>query len=188
VGRPENEMTGVSFVRGGYHRIGRAVGRGAGGYTVQRPEHWVFEGTDLAYGDVLGANAVVVGYECDGCDFTTVDGVPTPTGADGTPAGFEILALAPAEPFDRHNAPRPVAPGDRSEIEFNAWRALGDDAPATVERLRHGHAVMGVHTPGGTVFTTGCTDWVWGLAGHDREVELVTRNLLDRLLRETPRP
>jgi hypothetical protein len=188
VGRPENQMTGVSFVRGGYHRIGRAVGRGAGGYTVQRPEHWVFEGTDLAYGDVLGAGAVVVGYECDGCDFTTVDGVPVPTGADGTPAGFEILAVAPAEPFDRHNAPRPVAPGDRSEIEFNAWRALGAGDPATVERLRHGHAVMGLHSPGGTVFTTGCTDWVWGLAGHDRDVEVVTRNLLDRLLRETARP
>jgi hypothetical protein len=38
------------------------------------------------------------------------------------------------------------------------------------------------------VFSSGCTDWVWGLAGHDRVVELVTRNLLDRLLRETPRP
>ena len=67
LGRPENAMTGVSFIRGGYHRIGRNVGRGAGGYTVQRPEHWVFEGTGVTYGDLIGADAVTVGYECDGC-------------------------------------------------------------------------------------------------------------------------
>jgi hypothetical protein len=114
--------------------------------------------------------------------------LPVPTGTDGTPADFEILAVAPAEPFDRHNAPRPVAPGARSEIEFNAWRALGDDSPAGIERLRHGHAVMGVHTPGGTVFTSGCTEWAWGLAERDPAVERVTRNLLDRLLRRTTRP
>jgi len=181
VGRPENSLTGVSFVRGGYHRIGRAVGSGAGGYTVYRPEHWVFDGTGAGYGDLIGAPAVVVGYECDGCDFTMRDGVPVPTGADGTPPDFEILALAPAEPFDHANSPRPVPPGARSEIEFHAWRALGDDAPATVERLRHGHAVMGVHRPGGTVFTSGCTEWAWGLAAADPVIERITRNLMDRL-------
>ena len=46
VGRPENAMTGVSFVRGGYHRIGRTVSSGAGGYTVYEPDHWVFADTD----------------------------------------------------------------------------------------------------------------------------------------------
>ena len=188
IGRPENAMTGVSFVRGGYHRIGRQVGRGAGGYTVYRPEHWVFDGTDVTYGDVIGAGAVVVGYECDGCEFTMHDGRPVPTGRDGTPGDFEILALAPAEPSDRHNAPRPVPDGERSEIEFIAWRALGDDVAGGVAQLRHGHAVMGVHTPGGTVFTSGCTEWAWGLAGHDPVVERVTRNLLDQLLGGTLRP
>jgi hypothetical protein len=182
VGRPENAMTGVSFVRGGYHRIGRAVGSGAGGYTVYRPAHWVFDGTGVAYGDVIGAPAVTVGYECDGCELTMRDGLPFPTGADGTPTDFEVLGLAPAEPFDRHNAPRPVAEGARSEIEFTAWRALGADDPATVERLRHGNAVMGLHSPGGTVFTSGCTEWAWGLALRDRVIERVTRNLFDRFL------
>ena len=55
LGRPENAMTGVSFSRGGYHRIGRRVTNGAGGYTVHRPDHWLFEGTGLTYGDLLGA-------------------------------------------------------------------------------------------------------------------------------------
>jgi hypothetical protein len=34
---------------------------------------------------------------------------------------------------------------------------------------------------GGTVVTTGCTEWVRGLAGRDRQVERITRNILDRL-------
>ncbi|MDQ6696910.1 MAG: hypothetical protein M3Z46_05570, partial [Actinomycetota bacterium] len=68
LGRPENEMTGVSFARGGYARIGRRVPAGSGGYTIHRPNHWLFAGTGLEYGDLLGARATVVGYECDGCD------------------------------------------------------------------------------------------------------------------------
>jgi hypothetical protein len=181
VGRPENRMTGVSFVRGGYARIGRNVASGAGGYVVYRPAHWIFDGTGVGYGDLVGARPVVVGYECDGCDLTMRDGLPYPTGADGTPAELEILALSPATPFDRDNALRPVLEGELSEIEFNAERALGAHDPATVARLAHGHAVMGVHEPGGTVFTSGCTEWAWGLAMGDPTIARITRNLLDRL-------
>src|SRR5690349_11528194 len=43
--RPENHMTGVSFARGGYHRIGRRATQGAGGYTIHRANHWIFDGT-----------------------------------------------------------------------------------------------------------------------------------------------
>jgi hypothetical protein len=181
IGRPEAAMTGVTFARGGYSRIGRNVSRGSGGYTVHRPEHWLFEGTGLGWGDLLGAASTVVGYECDGCELTMVDGRPTAVGSGGTPGDFEVLATAPAEPFDRDNELRATAPGDRSEAEFAAWRMLGSDDPASVASLRAGHAVLGVHQPGGTVVTTGCTDWAWGLAGRDPDVERVTRNLLDRL-------
>jgi hypothetical protein len=45
---------------------------------------------------------------------------------------------------------------------------------------------MGVHRPGGTVFTSGCTEWAWGVAGHDPVIERVTRTLLDRFLGRTP--
>src|SRR6202167_5585235 len=58
--RPENHMTGVTFTRGGYHRIGRNVSAGLGGYHVHRAGHWIFDGTGLGYGDVLGAGATVV--------------------------------------------------------------------------------------------------------------------------------
>ena len=181
LGRPENAMTGVSFMRGGYHRIGRNVGRGAGGYTVQRPEHWVFEGTGVTYGDLIGADAVTVGYECDGCHLEVRDGLPFPTGLDGTPSDFEILGLAPAEHFDRHNALRPVHEGELSEIEHFASRVLGGHDPDEVARLRHGHAVMGLHRPGGTVFTAGTTEWPWGCANRDPIIERITQNLLNRL-------
>lgn len=183
IGRPENHMTGVSFSRGGYHRIGKVVANGLGGYTVHRPEHWLFEGTGLVYGDVLGADAVTVGYECDGCVLTYVDGLPVPTGEDGTPSSFEILGTAPTTHFNRTNAPRPPAPSAPSEIEFIASRLFDSRNPADVERIAHGHAVLGTYTSagGGTVVASGSTDWAHGLAGRDRQVEQITRNLIDRL-------
>ena len=184
--RPENQLTGVTFSRGGYHRIGKAVGVGAGGYTVYRPEHWIFDGTQTVYGDVIGADAVTVGYECDGCAFSMTDGLPHPTGEDGTPADFQILGLVPARPFGRNNAPRGVPEGARSECEFISWRVLGEETPEGAARFEHGHAVMGVHEPGGTVFTAGTTEWAFGLSGGDPVIERITSNMLDRFLEREP--
>ncbi len=178
--RPENRMTGVSFVRGGYHRIGQVIANGAGGYTVYRPDHWVFDGTDTTYGDLLGHESVIVGYECDGCDFVMRDGLPVPTGTDGTPDDFTILGITPTQHFDRTNAPRPPADGVMSEVEFIAWRSTGSESAEAVAAIAHGHATMGIHEPGGFVFTSGSTDWAWGLTGRDPVVERITRNLLDR--------
>jgi hypothetical protein len=174
-GRPETTMTGVSFTRGGYHRVASSVPHGTGGYQVHRPEHWLLEGTGLRRGDQLGAitdgGGGVVGYECDGCELTLVDGLPT--GTDG----FEVVATAPATPFDEHTTPLPLAPGGRYELEFHAER-LG----VAPDVLRHGHAVLGCRTRGdgaGTVVTVGCTDWAYGL--DDPAVDRVTRNILARL-------
>ncbi|MCU1352145.1 MAG: hypothetical protein JWM05_1354, partial [Acidimicrobiales bacterium] len=183
IGRPENHMTGVSFARGGYHRIGKAVGRGAGGYTVHRADHWIFDGTDVGYGDLLGADATIVGYECDGCAFTYRDGLPVPTGEDGTPADFEIIGTAPAAHFTHETATRPPGPGQPSELEFIAARLFGRRDAASAQRIEHGHAVLGTYTSrgGGTVITSGSTDWAHGLGGRDPQVEQITRNILDRL-------
>jgi hypothetical protein len=178
--RPENHMTGVSFTRGGYHRIGRNVTAGLGGYTVHRPGHWLFDGTGLGYGDVLGAGATVVGYECDGCAFTYRDGLPYPTGEDGTPATFEILGTCPTQHFTRETAPRPPKPGEPSELEYLASRVFGTREPEAMERIRHGHAVLGAYTndAGATVVTSGSTDWAHGLAARDPQIEQITRNVL----------
>ena len=183
IGRPENHMTGVSFSRGGYHRIGKVVANGAGGYTIHRADHWIFDGTELGYGDLLGADSTIVGYECDGCDFTYRDGLPIPTGSDGTPADFEILGTAPAAHFTRETAQRRPAPNEPSELEFIAARVFGTRDLEATDRLAHGHAVLGTYTSrgGGTVITSGSTDWVHGLGGRDPQVEKITRNVLDRL-------
>ncbi|KAJ3337603.1 hypothetical protein HDU93_000799 [Gonapodya sp. JEL0774] len=166
--RPENTMTGVSFSRGGYARIRKRVPRGSGGYTVYQPSHWLFNGTSLTYGDVMGSNSTIVGYECDGCAMTIdpASGLPVPTGEDGTPRNFQILAMSPASPFDRLDASRPVPDDVLSEVEFNAFRVLGDYGPASVRKLSYGTAVLGSwvdESSGGTVVTSGCTDWACGV-------------------------
>jgi hypothetical protein len=195
IGRPENALTGVSFCRGGYARIGGGVPDGSGGYTVWRPEHWVFEGTELRYGDLLGAEPVVVGYETDGCALAMVDGRPEPTHEDGTPRGFVVLASSPARLWSNRpgasDLPAVMQPGvyepvpdgwAPGELEVIAAQVGGDLRPDTIARFAHGHCVMGIVERGGTVFTTGCTDWAYGLE-HDRRVDRVTANVLERLSR-----
>jgi hypothetical protein len=189
IGRPENALTGVTFCRGGYARNGGGVPAGSGGYTVHRPEHWAFDGTGLRYGDLLGADAVVVGYETDGCALALVDGRPVPTHEDGTPDSFVVLATSPARLWAADDVPAIMRPGvyapgpDGSvpgELEIVALQVGGDLRPETIARFAHGHCVMGVHERGGTVFTTGCTDWAYGL-GVDPRVDRVTANVLARL-------
>lgn len=158
VGRPENALTGVGFLHGGYHLSHGQFMDGRGEYTVHRPAHWVFEGTDLNQNGTFGGANTIVGYECDGCEWRLVDGLPTPTHRDGTPESFTILATAPVR----------WHPDDCEWYE--RW-----------ERGRTGAATMGIYTQGGTVFTAATTDWSHGLAGKDPVVERITHNVLQRL-------
>jgi hypothetical protein len=185
-GRPENQTTGLSFARGGYVRMGEAVPRSSGAYTVHRPEHWAFASTNLRYGDLLGLGAYVVAYETDGCDFTLENGLPIPTGRDGTPTDFTILGTSPAHIISITDTvcEAPAAlwaslnpPGD---LEGVAIGLFGDASPEHVAKIAHGHAVMGTFTRGGTVFSVGSTDWAYGLDNHPL-IQQVTRNVLDKL-------
>ena len=161
VGRPENQLTGVGFLHGGYHKSHGQLMDGSGAYKVHRPDHWVFNGTDLKRGDEFGGKDTIVGYECDGCEIEWRDGLPYPTFKDGTPKTFTILGTCPAR----------WAPGD--SFWYGKWP--GPD--------HTGNAVMGVYTSGkgGTVFTCGSTDWSHGLRGGDPKVIQITRNVLERL-------
>ncbi len=163
VKRPENSLTGVGFLHGGYHLSHGQYMDGKGSFTLHRPEHWIFEGTNLASSAEFGGKHTVVGYECDGCEFTLKDGRPEPTGRDGTPANFTILATCPTR----------WHPDDA--LWYDAFPKDEKVAPA------QGHAVFGTYTRGGTVVTTGTTDWAHGLRGGDEAVERITRNILDRL-------
>ncbi len=180
-GRPENRTFGLSFTRGGYHRLGYITPRSSGGYMVYRPGHWVFAGTGLEYGDVLGDRDRIVGYECDGLDFVTRDGLPYPTGRDGAPPTTEILALAPASLGERP-APEREVMWDQRDLEAVVRQLEGTVTPVGLERYRHGTAAMVTFTRGrGTVFNCGSTEWVYGLRGRDLFVERITRNVFDRL-------
>jgi hypothetical protein len=180
-GRPENQTFGLSFTRGGYHRLGYITPRSSGGYMVYRPAHWIFAGTRLEYGDVFGERDRIVGYECDGLDFVTRDGLPYPTGRDGTPRSAEILALAPASLGERPSRERDVM-WDQRDLEAVVRQLEGAITPARLEKYRHGTAAMVTFTRGkGTVFNCGSTEWVYGLQGRDLYVERITRNIFDRL-------
>ncbi|MGI9472291.1 MAG: N,N-dimethylformamidase beta subunit family domain-containing protein [Rubripirellula sp.] len=158
VGRPENELTGVGFLWGGYHRSHGQFMDGPASYKVHRPDHWLFSGTELQREQRFGGKHTIVGYECDGCELEWRDGLPFPTHKDGTPDGFTVLATCPAR----------WAPDDCY------WY---DRFP----KDRTGNAVLGTYTRGGTVVTVGSTDWAHGLAGLDASVVQITRNVLDRL-------
>ena len=186
IGRPENQTVGLSFTRGGYVRVGEGVPRSSGAYTVYRPDHWVFAGTNLRYGDLLGLGSYVVAYEVDGCDFVMRSGLPEPTHVDGTPDTFTILGASPAHLLSITptvcEAPAALwasldPPG---ELEFISTKLFGDGSSENTAKIAHGHAVMGCFERGGTVFAAGSTDWAYGL-DNDAQIQQVTRNVLDRL-------
>lgn len=161
VGRPENSLTGVGFLWGGYHRSHGQFMDGSGAYTAHRPDHWLLAGTNLKRGDQFGAKLPgykVVGYECDGCELVWKDGLPFPTHNDGTPRDFEVVATSPAR----------WHPDDCEWYE--KW-----------EKGRTGQAVIGTYTRGGTVITVGSTDWSHGLRGKDPNIARITKNVLDKL-------
>lgn len=184
IGRSEALTTGLSFTRGGYARVGKGTPRSSGGYLIHRPDHPIFEGSDLRSGDILGGPSRIVGYEVDGCELALVNGDPVPTGDDHTPADLDVLATAPARllSIDDTTSEVPAAlwassdpPGD---LEGVATMLFGSAAPENVARIAHNHAVLGTFTKGrGRVLNVGTTDWSYGLDA-DPLVQHVTKNIL----------
>lgn len=187
IGRPESSTTGLSFTRGGYVRVGWGVPRSSGAYTVHRSGHWAFAGTDLRDGDLLGLGSYVVGYEVDGCAYTTIDGVPVPTYEDGAPESLEILASSPARLLSKQGdvdeLPEAIwadasGPGDLEDV---ATVLYGSASPEHTDRLAHGSAMIATFRRGaGTVFNVGSTDWCYGLDA-DPLIQQVTTNVLRQL-------
>ncbi len=158
VKRPENQLTGVGFLFGGYHLSHGEFMDGKGSFTVHRPDHWIFAGTEMKKDSEFGAKHTIVGYECDGCELEWKDGLPYPTGRDGTPDSFEVLASCPTR-----------------------WAADDCEWYERWERGRTGAACLGLYHRVGTVFTCGSTDWAHGLRGGDTVTERITKNLFEKL-------
>ena len=124
---------------------------------------------------------MVVGYECDGCELELVDGLPVAKPSGGTPPNFEVLGTAPAHLWETAEAPPGMPDSYIGELNWVTERLGGGDTPENRERFAHGAAVMGWFERGlGEVFTTGCTDWAYGLE-HD-DVATVTRNVIGRYI------
>jgi len=169
-------------LRGVYASLGNCVGGGAGGFTVYRPEHWVFEGAHLGYGDVLGTRSRIYGYEVDGLDHEIRDGLPYPTGTDGADASVEILALGMATNIEAdHSVWGEHLYIGSDDAVFKAKALYGDNSPETVDKVARGNGVI-VHWPRGkgAVFNAATCDWIMGLTRGDAQVEQITRNVLNR--------
>jgi hypothetical protein len=152
IGRPENSLLGVSFRNGGERD--RDDHPQPVGFRVQHADHWVYAGTGLRDGDVLGEQEHLVGYECDGAAFDRSDleaGRPVAaSGDDGTPPAFLVLGVG--------------------------------DARAAGWGFGNGAATMGLFTRGGTVFNGATTDWARVLTASPL-LQQITRNVVDTLTR-----
>jgi hypothetical protein len=173
VGRTERGFLGAASMYGLYARFGQATPRGVPGFVVYRPDHWLLEGTGLRYGDVLGADDGVVGYETVGTRIAFDDlnlplAVPDVSVAhDALPDDVEIVALTPVSNLGMGEYPASIAAlDDQGDLEFVAERLYGGGEQA-LAKIRHGNAVLLTCRPfgasGGQVVTAGSTDWVFGL-------------------------
>ncbi len=181
IARPGALTFGVNALKGIYAGLGHCVPRGAGGFTVYRPQHWAFAGTHLGYGDVLGASSRIFGYEVDGLDYEIRDGLPFPTGKDGAAPEIEILALSPATTVEDDH--RIWGQTLYIGADDGVWKA--DAMGERLESARRGSGMtVGWQRGAGEVFTAATCEWVMGLARADSQVEQVTRNVLDRFTGE----
>jgi len=178
---PGAHTFGLNASYGMYAHVGAQVAHSSGGFTVYRPDHWALAGTDLGYGDVLGAGAKVLGYEVDGLDYTFRDGLPYPTFSDGAPESVEIIAMGPA--FNKE-----IATDRQGEALYYhdtsprfAMLRYGEDTPVARDKASRGSGMIVTFTKGkGTVFHAGSCEWVAGLKQRDHATETVMRNVLDR--------
>ena len=182
---PGATTVGVNGLQGVYSSWGGLAPRASQGFTVYRPRHWAFDGTETCYGNVIGDEAGIFGYEVDGLDYTFRRGLPYPTGEDGAPESIEILAMAPAVRVEEEH----VGEGFRYYLgngkpSSTTRMTPGPTPPDGPETQRYGSGMIVSMARGrGEVLTAGSCEWVMGLARGDFTTQQITRNVLDRFLR-----
>jgi N,N-dimethylformamidase beta subunit-like protein len=98
---PEDTLTGLSFRRGGGKWIGA---RPPAGYRIENASHWMLRDAHVRDGDLIGAGAYVIGYECDGVD---------PAYA---PSGLSLLARATFDGWNVADGSGEIAPGGHAAM------------------------------------------------------------------------
>ncbi|WFU51669.1 N,N-dimethylformamidase beta subunit family domain-containing protein [Sinorhizobium terangae] len=168
VARPGSQTFGLNASDGVYAGWRGFAPRGVRGFPIYRPEHWAFAKTGLFYGDVLGDESHIFGYEVDGLDYELRNGLPYPSPTSGAPDGLEILAV-----------------GMATKLEENADLASGDYVwygDASMPNKYGNGMIVNFKRGKGEVFHAGVSEWVAGLLRRDPMVEIVTRNVLNRYL------
>jgi hypothetical protein len=180
--RPEAQMSGVSTGFAGYGRFGLSTPRSSRGFTIQLADHWALAGTGLQWGDTIGIDGCLAGFEMCGCEVTLRANRFVPTGRFGTPSDAQILAVAPAHLWRAGEASGLFAEdGDIDSVAMAASMMYGPDPdPEDVERVSNGWATMLTHEPGGTVFTAATTEWASCLG--DDVIAQITTNVMNRFL------
>ncbi|MCP3936487.1 MAG: hypothetical protein GY708_14060 [Actinomycetia bacterium] len=187
IGRPEWATLGAGSAFGLYHRFGDAAPRGVGGFEIVDPDHWMLIGTGCRYGDVVGRDDGVVGYETLGCPLQFDDeNRLVAREFPAMPDNMEIVGFTLSSNLAIGEYPASVAAlSDQGDLEFVSARLSGEVTAENMARWRRGNAVMLTCRPagpaGGQMVTVGTTDWVFGLA-HDPQVGRITANVLDRLV------
>ncbi|MBX3568343.1 MAG: hypothetical protein KF914_09815 [Rhizobiaceae bacterium] len=182
VGRPGALTFGLNATAGVYTGWGGCMPRGVRGFPIYRPGHWAFAGTGLYYGDVLGAESHIYGYEVDGLDCIVRGGLPEPTGIGSPPDGVEILALGMASLVEE-SADLPPGWLNDEDAVFTAQTLYGEATPETIDKVKRGNGMIVSFRKGaGEVFHAGSCEWVAGLLRRDAMVEKVTLNVLERFL------
>jgi hypothetical protein len=177
------ETFGLNNSYGIYAHVGVNNPRSTGGFTVYRPEHWAFAGTDLYYGDDFGGDAKIFGYEVDGLDYTFRDGLPYPTFKDRARPGTEILAMSLASNSEANHGHKGSVfyYGDASSEM--AERRYGEVSDARRKAAARANGMIVTFERGaGSVFHAGSCEWVAGLKYKDYYTEMITRNVLNRFI------
>jgi len=180
LGRPAAASMGLTGAMGVYAGWSRCAAHGTGGFTIYRPQHWAMAGSGLGYGDVLGRNSTIFGYEVDGLDYTMTQGLPYPAEGTGIKGRLTIIGMAPATTLAHSTGPDDTDPFiGQDDVREVAEVVYGDTSPETVARAARGNGMMAHYQRGkGAVFNAGSCEWVAGLIKRDDPVIKVTRNLL----------
>ena len=148
------------------------------------PEHWAFAGTGIYYGDLLGADSHVYGYEVDGLDFEIRGGLPYPTATAARRTACRFSPSAWRRQVEE-SADIPIEDQFLTDEDgrFTAETLFGEASDANLDKVKRGNGMI-VNFPRGKgeVFHAGSCEWVAGLLRQDPMVERVTHNVLDRYL------
>ena len=183
INRPSAETFGLSGICGVYSGLGGLAPRNSGGFTVFRQDHWVFENTDLYYGDTFGSLENIHAYEVDGIGYNFEHGLPFPSGeTKGVPEDLEILAMGFASMVeeDHGNKGTYLYAGD-ADSRLISLSMYGDDKPENMAKTSRGAGMIASFTKGkGQVVNVGTCEWVNGLLLKNEFVEQITHNVLTK--------